>query len=226
MKKNKKGKRNIISSRDMTDPLLKTITGKIPLAISPNMLTGISFFLALISAYFFWFSGIHHSFIYLFLAGTFLVLSSSLDALDGALARIRKIESKWGDYLDHSLDRVVDAVLLLSISLGGHVGWKLMAIALVGVSLTSNFGTLSKSIGLSRDYGGLGRFWRLVILILATFLNSIYWEKLGVDIAGIGSVKFSFLGWAVVIFAIGGIYTASKRFLDARRSLTKSNKAK
>ena len=226
MKRNEKGRKSIISSRDTTDPLLETITGKIPLAISPNMLTGISFFLALVSAYFFWFSGTHHFFIYLFLAGIFLLFSSLLDALDGALARIRGVESKWGDYLDHSLDRVVDAVLLLSLSLGGHVSWKLMAVALVGVSLTSNFGTLSKSIGLSRDYGGLGRFWRLVILILATFLNSIYWEELGVNITGIGLVRFSFLGWAVVIFAIGGIYTASKRFLGARKNLIKLNKAK
>lgn len=226
MKKNKTEEKSIISSREMTDPLLEIITKKIPSFISPNALTGISFLLALVSACFFWLSGTHHHFIYLFLAGMFLLIASLLDALDGALARTRGIESKWGDYLDHSVDRVVDAILLLSISFGGYISWRLMAITLVGVSLTSNLGTLSKSVGLSRNYGGLGRFWRLVILILATFLNSIYWGKLGINITGIGPVKFSFLGWAVVIFAIGGICTASKRFLEARKSLIKSDKVK
>ena len=46
----------------------------------------------------------------LMLVGAWILMSISmlLDGLDGTLARARQKTTRWGDYLDHTLDRVLD----------------------------------------------------------------------------------------------------------------------
>ena len=213
-----KEKKSIISDREKTDPILKPFAEIIPSYITPNSLTVISLILAMIYSFIVWFSGKYDLPYFLFMAGIFLFFSISLDAIDGTLARIRNLESKWGDYLDHALDRVTDISFLLAIILGGYIRFEIGLLSITGIFLTSNFGALTKGAGLSREYGGImGRAYRLVILIIATFLNGVYSGKLG-----IAEVKFTFLGWAMVIFAVGGIFTACQRFYKTRRALIKS----
>ena len=48
------------------------------------------------------------------MGGTLLViLASVLDAMDGNIARTYGKTTRYGDYLDHTIDRVVDIALLL-----------------------------------------------------------------------------------------------------------------
>ena len=215
MKEKEVKKKSIISSRDRTDPVLEKFIRKFPSYITPNLLTVISFILALIYAFFIWFSGTHNFPFGLFLALIFLFFSSAFDALDGVLARKRNMQSRWGDYLDHALDRVADISFLVAIILGGYIRYEIGLFSIIGVFLTSNFGALAKGAGLSREYGGMmGRAYRLIILMIATFLNGVYLEKFG-----IGGASFTFLGWAMVIFAVGGIITACQRFYKTRKAL-------
>ena len=46
----------------------------------------------------------------LLLAGALLIgISTILDGLDGPLARRNGMVTRWGDYLDHTFDRLLDA---------------------------------------------------------------------------------------------------------------------
>ena len=51
------------------------------------------------------------------LIGAFALLfvAAELDALDGAVARAYEKVSKYGDWLDHTIDRLVDLSLLIAI---------------------------------------------------------------------------------------------------------------
>jgi phosphatidylglycerophosphate synthase len=209
-------KESIASSREKSDIILEKFSRRIPFFITPDRITINSLLFAFFASFLIYLAGNYYSRIILFSAAIVLALSSFLDALDGNLARIRGEEGKSGDYLDHSLDRVADLALLFSIGLGGFVSWTIIAFAIGGVSLTSNLGSLSKTVGLSRNYGGLGRVWRLLIMILVLILNSIWWQEIAIFS---NAPKFTFLGWMTIFFAIGGFYTALLRFCDARKKL-------
>ncbi|MDN5358445.1 MAG: archaetidylinositol phosphate synthase [Candidatus Diapherotrites archaeon] len=80
-------------------------------AVHPNVITSVSIFVALIAAYYYanadWLLGSVVAF-----------LAAFLDALDGAVARYWKKETKWGAYLDAMLDRIVEGILLFGIGWG------------------------------------------------------------------------------------------------------------
>ena len=55
-----------------------------------------------------------------------LSIAAELDALDGAVARTHGKVSKYGDWLDHTIDRLVDLGILIAIGLNTawiEVGW-------------------------------------------------------------------------------------------------------
>ncbi len=205
---------DIDSLRAKSDKILKrAVRVLIPLGVTPNLLTLISFGLAVVSAILFYFSGASSSLFYLFSAGLFLSASAFLDAMDGPLAREMNIATKKGDFLDHALDRYADVLILLGIIFGGYIYWPIGLMAVIGVLLTSYFGVQAQALGFSREYRGFGRAYRLVVLILATFLNLIY-------PAGIGGL--SFLGWAMVVFAVFATLTAFQRSAYTWRALNRA----
>lgn len=147
-----------------------------------------------------------------YLVGAILVfLNGWLDLLDGALARELATDSAAGDLLDHVFDRYAD--LLLVIGLAAGIGrWDLGIAAVTGVLMTSYLGTQAQAVGLDRVYGGLlGRADRLALMgvvggIAAFYPASIY--------------GLSVVGWALVVFAVVGHFTAIQRFYYAMGDLS------
>jgi len=210
-----KEKVDIYSLRNEADRILrKVVRGFIPLHITPNFLTVLSLVFAGVSAISFYFSRACSS--YLLLAGIFVILSSVLDALDGPLAREMGIAGKKGDFLDHAFDRYADVLFIGGIILARYAKYEIIGFsAIVGILLTSYFGVQAQALGLRREYRGmLGRAYRLIVLILATFLNLVYSEEIGIN-----NFRLSFLGWAMLIFAILGVLTAVQRTIYTYQSL-------
>ena len=54
--------------------------------------------------------------------GLLMILAMAMDGLDGPLARRFGNVSRWGDYLDHTFDRLLDAIWLLCIAGSVFVG--------------------------------------------------------------------------------------------------------
>ncbi len=181
--------------------------------ISPNFLSLLSFFFAALAGLFFFLSGNN---IILLLAGVFVCLNAFLDGLDGVLAREIGNASKKGDFLDHVLDRYSDMFIIGGIIFGGYVRWEIGVIAIIGVLLSSYMGTQAQAVGLNRVYGGLlGRADRLLIVIAATFLTLVY----PYPVPASGMLSFSFLGWAMLIFALLCNATALQRFFYTWRRI-------
>ena len=102
-------------------------------------------------------------------------LTALLDALDGIVARIRDMESKRGDLVDHTLDRIADVIILGGIALGPLVDERAGFAALLGVLLLSYMGTQAQAVGAGRVYSGLlGRADRLVLLMAVPVIQFFF----------------------------------------------------
>lgn len=194
--------------------------------ISPNFLSLLSLFFAVLAGVFFFLSTKSTSFnLLLLLAGVFVCLNALLDGLDGVVAREIGNASKKGDFLDHVIDRYSDMFIIGGIVFGGYASWQIGVIAIIGVLLSSYMGTQAQAVGLNRMYGGLlGRADRIVLIIVATFLTLVYPHPIPASgllssLSSLSSLRFSFLGWALVIFAILGNATALQRFVYTWRRL-------
>jgi archaetidylinositol phosphate synthase len=133
-----------------------------------------------------------------------VAVNAGCDAMDGAVAREMKCQSKRGDFLDHAVDRYADIFIITGIFAGGLVPWQIGVFALTGVLMASYLGTQAQAVGVGRVYGGiLGRADRLV-LIMAVGIVTI--------VAPMSFYGLSWLGWLLVLFGVFGHITAFQRF--------------
>jgi archaetidylinositol phosphate synthase len=133
-----------------------------------------------------------------------VTLNAFCDAMDGAVAREMKCQSKRGDFLDHAVDRYADIFIITGIFAGGLVSWQIGVFALTGVLMSSYLGTQAQAVGVGRYYGGLlGRADRLVMIMVVGIVDLL------VPLSFMG---LSLLGWMLVLFGVFGHITALQRF--------------
>ena len=136
-----------------------------------------------------------------------LVLS---DGLDGQLARMSGQSTKYGAFLDSSLDRVADgglfgAIILYFAGPGHSQIWAGIALwALMAGQVTSYVKARGESLGLDANGGLAARADRIVVAFL------------GLVLAGIG-VPYA-LHVAVLLLALLGTWTVGQRMMRAWRS--------
>ena len=112
----------------------------------------------------------------LFAAGFVVLFAGIFDMLDGALARITNRVTRFGAVLDSTLDRLSEAVLLLSILVIYTRGQQVTESLLVGIAL---FGSLMVSyirarveaLGIECKVGLFTRPERVIILALGLLLS-------------------------------------------------------
>lgn len=133
-----------------------------------------------------------------------VALNAFCDAMDGAVAREMKAQSKRGDFLDHAVDRYADIFIITGIFAGGIVPWQVGVFALTGVLMSSYLGTQAQAVGVGRYYGGiLGRADRLLLIMVVGIIELLFpmsWYGL------------TWMGWMLVFFGIFGHITAFQRF--------------
>jgi CDP-diacylglycerol--glycerol-3-phosphate 3-phosphatidyltransferase len=104
---------------------------------------------------------------------TFFVL---FDMLDGQMAKISGRASRWGAFLDSSLDRIGDGavfggVVLYFVGREGPMIWPIMAVwALVAGQLTSYVKARAESLGFTAPGGLAARADRLLLILAALAL--------------------------------------------------------
>ena len=181
--------------------------------ISANALTVLSLFFAVLAGVCYYFS--MGSGLLLF-AGLLLVfLNALLDGADGLLARKANSVSRYGDFLDHVIDRYSDVFIVGGACLGGYVSPTLGMVIIAGILLASYLGTQAQAVGVGRNYGGImGRADRLIILILASSLNIAYMPAFGIR-----GFDFTILGWALILIGVASHVTALQRLWRTRKLL-------
>jgi archaetidylinositol phosphate synthase len=133
-----------------------------------------------------------------------VALNAFCDAMDGAVAREMKAQSKRGDFLDHAVDRYADIFIITGIFAGGLVPWQIGVFALTGVLMSSYLGTQAQAVGVGRYYGGvLGRADRLVMILVVGIASLLYPSSI---------FGLTLFGWMLVLFGLFGHITALQRF--------------
>jgi len=153
-------------SNDLIDVFLYT-------GIKPIHLTITSLLLAFTSSFIYYFS---RDSVYLyFIAGALFLLSGFLDALDGALARRKNMESKSGAFLDSILDKIGESAIFIGIIASGAVTALWGSLALSSSILVSYTRSRAESLGV--DLKGIGlmeRAERIILISIASFLEPFF----------------------------------------------------
>jgi phosphatidylglycerophosphate synthase len=167
------------------------------------------------------------------IGGVFLILIAGvLDALDGALARHQGTDGPYGDFLDHTIDRVVDVGLLVAIGMNSSFVAEPSTGLIAGLMTLfgSYMGTQAQSVGLDRIYGGFSRADRMVLTIVGLLaaswqaysgasgisMDSMHWIM---EMLNLGNSELNGMTFALAVSAWGGVYTFLVRFIKTRSQL-------
>jgi CDP-diacylglycerol--glycerol-3-phosphate 3-phosphatidyltransferase len=111
--------------------------------------------------------------------GGFLVpLVSLFDALDGSLARLTARRSRFGAFLDSTMDRFSEAILYLGLLFfytrsGASREILLIYVTIVGSLMVSYARARAEGLGLDCKVGLLTRLERIVLLTVALILDQV-----------------------------------------------------
>jgi phosphatidylglycerophosphate synthase len=106
----------------------------------------------------------------LFFAFIFIFLTSFFDVIDGAVAKVTHNVTKLGGFLDSTIDRYSDSVILIGLALFLEDHYGLIFIVLVGSLLVSYTRARAEEFVPKCDIGIAERSERLIFLMIATFL--------------------------------------------------------
>ncbi|MBU4536056.1 MAG: CDP-alcohol phosphatidyltransferase family protein [Euryarchaeota archaeon] len=146
------------------DPLARKIK------INPNLITIFGLIVAFLSAYSFALGN-------LLVGGILIALSGFLDIVDGAVARNNSSITPFGGFLDSTVDRLSDALIIIGIVYGGFVNW-IFGILALHASLTVSYVRARAEVeGIPCGVGIAERAERLVIIMAGAFLGVLFGEE-------------------------------------------------
>jgi CDP-diacylglycerol--glycerol-3-phosphate 3-phosphatidyltransferase len=135
------------------------------------------------------------------LAGVLLIGTLAFDAVDGTLARLMGTASRFGAFLDSTLDRWAEvalygALVWLFLETGQDNGVLLATAAMATSLLVSYTRARAEGVGLQCKEGLLTRFERMVILIAGLIFNQIIWALAIIAIlSGFTAVQRIWVTW-------------------------------
>ncbi len=174
-------------------------------SVTPIHLTFASLFLALISSLFYYFS--KDCLYFSPIAGALLLLSGFLDALDGAVARRMKMESKSGAFFDSTFDKIGESAVFIGLITSGLVTPFWGSLSLASSILISYTRSRAESLGVDlKGVGLMERAERIIITSLASFLEPFLQ----------GSINL-----AIILLAILSLITLTHRIIYVNRILSR-----
>jgi len=172
----------------ITKPIV-SIVAKTPL--TPNIITWIGFVITIVG-------GVLIVTEHFLTAGIVVIIAGLFDMLDGALARATGKITRFGAILDSTLDRLSEAILLVTllavfVKYGQMTESILSAVALVGSLLVSYIRARMEGLGIECKAGLFTRPERVIILALGLMLSQ-FDNALLITLAVI-----TFFSWITVI---------------------------
>jgi CDP-diacylglycerol---glycerol-3-phosphate 3-phosphatidyltransferase len=183
----------------------RSMTGLARTRVTPNMLTAAGVTLCAVGAVLVYFEYRNEL---LFWAGALaFVVGSVLDILDGALARAGGKQTPFGAFLDSTLDRVGEGLMLGAIALVFMRDGKELALAFAVAAIGGSFlvpyvRAKAEGLGIKGDVGIGSRAERVVVIS-----------------AGLALAPWGVLPWAIGVLAVTAWFTVLQRILHVRREL-------
>lgn len=153
-----------------------------------------------------------------FWAGAVLIFANLFDMLDGGVARLTGRATKYGGFLDSSLDRLSDMTVFFGImifysrELPQHsvLNVILAGLGMICSVMVSYTTARSESLGVKANIGFLQRPERIVLLIIGA-LSTWDWNS--------NFFLFNRMPQVLVVLAVGSLWTVIQRFLFIRARL-------
>jgi archaetidylinositol phosphate synthase len=185
------------------DPLTKPLSG-----VNPNLLT----LLGSIPPILFFVFVINGNYLLALIA----FLGSGIDMLDGMIARKYKKTSNFGGFLDSTLDRISDFLVITAFAFGGLVSWEIIAPLLLLAFLTSYIraqGGLRSGgdAGFALGVGLIERTERFLFIIFALLAYMLFPSTL------ISSLNLAEI--ILLLLTLLSLYTVLQRLNYARKKL-------
>ena len=195
-------------------PALKWLAEHMPAWVTPDILTGVGVFGALVIFVGYVLTNLHPGF--LWLASLGFVINWFGDSLDGTLARYRKIERpQYGFFVDHTVDAANEVIIFLGLGLSPYVRFDLACLALIGYLMLSVLVYIRTCVKgeFVISYSGLGPTEIRVLAILANLLIFI----IGNPLLTIANLTLTVYDWLVIIvIAILAVIFVFSAFNQAR----------
>lgn len=204
--------------RGFLDPVLAPWTHVLR-KVPPNVITWVSFPFALAAGLLFYYSEptSYPSRWYIVPAAFLVMINGMLDLLDGRVARLAGKMTPVGDFLDHTMDRFADVVILTGLSLSPWGAPRVGLVAIVVTLLSSYIGTQAQAVGAGRLYGGMLVRADRMVLLMALPLIDIYLAHTGRTLTFLPQDIFPgteyALGLLLYYIAIAGSITVVERFI-------------
>jgi CDP-diacylglycerol--glycerol-3-phosphate 3-phosphatidyltransferase len=184
----------------------RSIHGLARTRVTPNALTAAGVTLCALAAVLVYLE-YRAELLFFWLGAVTFVAGSLLDILDGALARQSGKGTPFGAFLDSTLDRVGEGVVLGAIALvfardGDEVALAFAIAAVAGSFLVSYARARAEALGLKGDVGLGSRAERVVVIT-----------------AGLVLAPWGLLSWAIYLLAATAWFTVLQRILSVRAQL-------
>ena len=145
-----------------------------------------------------------------FWAGIVLIIANIFDMLDGNVARLSGKVTRFGSFLDSSLDRLSDMVVFLGIMMfyaGNSAQHSLLNVFLAGVGMIASVmvsytTARSEGLGVKANVGFLQRPERVVLLIIGA-LSTWNWNS--------DNFFFNRMPQVLWVLAVGSVWTLVHR---------------
>src|SRR5450756_1275682 len=139
--------------------------------VGPNAISSVALVLNLTAALCLYLGAVRPPFF--LIAIVFIAVGGLLDAFDGIVARVQNRSTRFGDFLDHVIDRVSDAAMAAAWMLGSGVRQELTIIAVIAVTLNGYIGTQIEATWGQRNYEGVGRGEFVLTMVVCPIVSFI-----------------------------------------------------
>ncbi|MEZ5345329.1 MAG: CDP-alcohol phosphatidyltransferase family protein [Pyrinomonadaceae bacterium] len=181
--------------------------------VHPNVLTVIGVMIAVAC-------GLLFGFGHFFWAGVVLIIANIFDMLDGNVARLSGNVTKFGGFLDSSLDRISDMIAFIGIIIfyasntpqRSVTNVFLASLAMMSSVMVSYTAARSDSLGVKANVGFLQRPERIVLLIIGA-LSTWDWDS--------DFFLFNRMPQVLWILAIGSMWTFIHRMFHTWKEFRK-----
>jgi CDP-diacylglycerol--glycerol-3-phosphate 3-phosphatidyltransferase len=111
-------------------------------------------------------------------AGVAYIFAAVCDAIDGTLARVSGKGSRFGAFLDSTIDRFEESIVLLGLSIyyarvGGLVEIPLILVVAIGSLMVSYTRARAEAVGVACKVGFMTRPPRVTIMIVGMILDQV-----------------------------------------------------
>ena len=175
--------------------------------LSPNAISAIAFLLNATAA----FCLLER---YFLIAIVFVAVGGVADALDGIVARVQGKESRFGDFLDHFLDRISDTLLAACWLIGNSVRQSIVVTAVIVIMMNGYAGTQIEATFRERSYESVGRGEFVLALIVFPIVSHILFSN-GWEGRTLG--PFTIAEWMAALLVAFGLLGIAQRGALARR---------